>query len=120
VGEKQPVVRLWLNPLKMQALGVTAADISTALSSENQELPAGKIQGQSTDLSIRTLGRLRDPAEFASIAIRTTDKGVVRLSDVAQIHYEPKDPRTGLNAMGKMLLRLLYSPARFKSCGNSQ
>ena len=109
-GEKQPVVRLWLDPLKMQALGITAADISAALDDENQELPAGKIQGQTMDLSIRTLGRLKDPAEFAAVAIKTTDKGVVRLSDVAQIHYEPKDPRTGFKRNGKNVIAIAIIP----------
>ena len=63
-GAKTPVVRLWLDPLRMKAMGVTASDVSSALSVENEELPAGKIEGQTMDLSIRTLGRLNSPSDF--------------------------------------------------------
>lgn len=101
-GEKAPVVRIWLDPLRMKALGVTPSDVSSALSKENEELPAGKLEGQATDLSIRTLGRLEKPADFNSVPIRTASDGsIIRLSDVATIHYEPKDTRTGFKRNGK-------------------
>ncbi|HQB65662.1 MAG TPA: efflux RND transporter permease subunit, partial [Fibrobacteraceae bacterium] len=74
-GEKRPVVRLWLDPIKMQSLQVTAADISTALAKENLELPAGKIEGEVVDLSIRTLGRLQKPSDFSAIAVKKTASG---------------------------------------------
>ncbi len=106
-GEKQPKVRLWLDPIRMQALGVTSTDISSALSNENIELPAGKIEGQTTDLSIRALGRLNTPQEFAQVAIKTAaDGNVIRLRDVANIHFEPKDPRTGFKRNGKNTITL--------------
>ncbi|MDR1760655.1 MAG: efflux RND transporter permease subunit [Fibrobacter sp.] len=104
-GEKQPVVRLWLDPVRMQSLGVTASEISAALVRENQELPAGKIEGATTDLSIRALGRLDELPLFSGVAIRTAPDGtVIRLSDVANIHYEPKDPRTGFKRNGKNVI----------------
>lgn len=104
-GEKTPVVRLWLDPLRMNALGVTASDISSALSVENEELPAGKIEGQTMDLSIRTLGRLEKPAEFNSLPVKTTADGtIIRLSDVATVHYEPEDTRTGFKRNGKNVI----------------
>lgn len=104
-GEKTPVVRLWLDPLRMNALGVTASDISAALSVENEELPAGKIEGQTMDLSIRTLGRLEKPAEFNAIPVKTAADGtIIRLSDVATVHYEPEDTRTGFKRNGKNVI----------------
>ena len=104
-GEKTPVVRLWLDPLRMKALGVSPSDISKALSKENEELPAGKIEGQTMDLSIRTLGRLEKPADFHAIPVKTAADGtIIRLSDVATIHYEPKDTRTGFKRNGKNVI----------------
>lgn len=106
-GEKQPKVRLWLDPVRMQGLGITSTDISTALANENIELPAGKIEGQTTDLSIRALGRLNTPQEFSKIAIKTASDGnIIRLRDVANIHFEPKDPRTGFKRNGKNTITL--------------
>ncbi len=106
-GEKRPTVRLWLDPIKMQSLGITPTDISNAINQENLERPAGKIESQTTDLSIRALGRLNTPADFHKIALKTADDGtIIRLSDVAEIHYEPKDPRTGFKRNGKNTITL--------------
>lgn len=109
-GEKRPIVRLWLDPIKMQSLQVTATDILTALEKENLELPAGKIEGQVVNLSIRTLGRLLTPSDFSDIAVKKTSNGVVRLSDIAEIHYEPIDPRTGWKRNGKNVISIALIP----------
>lgn len=104
-GEKTPVVRLWLDPLRMKALGVTASEISSALSKENEELPAGKIEGQTMDLSIRTLGRLETPSDFNSVPVKVASDGsIIRIADVATVHYEPKDTRTGFKRNGKNVI----------------
>lgn len=101
-GEKQPTVRLWIDPIRMQALGVTGQEMSSALSRGNLELPSGSIEGSETTLSIRTLGRIPDPEAFGRIAVKTAVDGtVIRVSDVATIHYEPKDTRTGFRRNGK-------------------
>lgn len=106
-GEKTPVVRLWLDPLRMKALGVTASEISAALSKENEELPAGKIEGQATDLSVRTLGRLEAPSDFNSVPVKVmSDGSIIRISDVATVHYEPKDTRTGFKRNGKNVIAI--------------
>lgn len=112
-GEKQPVVRLWLDPVKMQALDVSASEVESAVGKENIELPAGKIEGQTTDLSIRTLGRLEEPKDFLDIAVKTASDGtVIRMKDIAEVHYEPEDPRTGFKRNGKnsITLALLAQP----------
>ena len=101
-GEQRPVVRLWLDPIRLQALGVSGAEMSAALSKGNLELPSGSIEGSETTLSIRTLGRILDPKSFGNIAVKTAADGtVIRISDVADIHYEPKDTRTGFRRNGK-------------------
>ena len=106
-GEKTPVVRLWLDPLRMKALGVTASEISAALSKENEELPAGKIEGQAMDLSVRTLGRLEKPTDFNSVPVKVASDGsVIRIADVATVHYEPQDTRTGFKRNGKNVIAI--------------
>ncbi|MCF0223272.1 MAG: efflux RND transporter permease subunit, partial [Fibrobacter sp.] len=106
-GEKQPVVRLWLDPIKMQALGVSGAEMSTALSKGNLELPSGSIEGSEGVLSIRTLGRIMDPEKFGQIAVKTAADGtVIHISDVATIHYEPREVRTGFKRNGKNTISL--------------
>ncbi|SHK21053.1 efflux RND transporter permease subunit [Fibrobacter sp. UWB12] len=112
-GEKRPVVRLWIDPIRMQALGVSGAQMAAALKQGNLELPSGSIEGSETTLSIRTLGRVLDPKSFGNIAVRTAEDGtVIRISDVADIHYEPKDTRTGFRRNGKnsITLALMAQP----------
>ena len=112
-GEKRPTVRLWIDPVRLQALGVSGAEMSAALKKGNLELPSGSIEGSETILSIRTLGRILDPKSFENIAIKTAADGtVIRISDVADIHYEPKDPRTGFRRNGKnsITLALMAQP----------
>ena len=112
-GEKRPTVRLWIDPVRMQALGVSGAEMSAALKRGNLELPSGSIEGSETTLSIRTLGRILDPKAFENIAIKTAADGtVIRISDVADIHYEPKDTRTGFRRNGKnsITLALMAQP----------
>ena len=112
-GEKRPVVRLWIDPIRMQALGVSGAQMAAALKQGNLELPSGSIEGSETTLSIRTLGRILDPKSFGNIAVKTAaDGNVIRISDVADIHYEPKDTRTGFRRNGKnsITLALMAQP----------
>ena len=49
-------MRLWLDPIKMAGYGVTPIDIKNAVDRENVELPSGSIEGNTMELSIRTLG----------------------------------------------------------------
>lgn len=112
-GEKRPTVRLWIDPVRMQALGVSGAEMSAALKKGNLELPSGTIEGSETTLSIRTLGRILDPKAFENIAVKTAADGIViRISDVADVHYEPKDTRTGFRRNGKnsITLALMAQP----------
>ena len=106
-GEKRPTVRLWIDPLRLQALGVSGAEMSAALKKGNLELPSGSIEGSETTLSIRTLGRVLDPKAFENIAVKTAADGtVIHISDVADIHYEPKDTRTGFKRNGKQSITI--------------
>ena len=54
-GERKYSMRLWLDPVKMAALGVSPVDVQQALARENVELPGGAVQGQSTQLTLRTM-----------------------------------------------------------------
>ena len=83
-------MRLWLNPNKMRALGVTTSDISAAVSSQNVQAATGSVGTESASdflqFKVDTKGRLQDPAEFENIIIKSGDDGrIVRLSDVATV-----------------------------------
>jgi len=88
-------MRIWMDPDRMQALGVTAADLSAAIQSQNAQASAGLIgsaptvRGQQMQLSVTALGRLASAAEFGNIVIRTNQDGaIVRLRDVARAELQ--------------------------------
>ncbi len=85
-------MRLWLDPNRMAQLGVTVADIASAVSAQNRQNAAGKIgqepmmDGQQLVYTVTAKGRLVKPEEFGNIVIRADGaKGVLRVKDVARI-----------------------------------
>jgi len=95
-GEKRYAMRLYLDPKKLAAYGVTPSDIKGALSRENVELPTGRIEGYYTDLSIRTLGRLETPTEFNNLIIKEENGVAVKLRDIGRADYAPENERSFL------------------------
>ncbi len=85
LGQKRYSMRIWLKPDRMNAYGVSFTDLQTALSRENVELPAGKIYGSNTEMTIRALGRLTTEQQFRDLILRESASGIVRLGDVAGV-----------------------------------
>ncbi len=77
-------MKLLIDPARLAAHGLTPLDVRNALNRENVELPSGRIEGYSTELSIRTFGRLSDAEEFNDLIIKETDGSVVKLRDIGQ------------------------------------
>ncbi|MFZ1798391.1 MAG: efflux RND transporter permease subunit, partial [Chitinophagaceae bacterium] len=104
-GQKRYAMRIWFNPDKMNAYGVVFDDISNALNKENVDVPAGKIYGDNTELTIRTMGRLTTETDFNNLIIHEDNTGIVRLSDVAKVELGPENDEfswkyNGVNAVG--------------------
>ncbi|PWC35601.1 multidrug efflux RND transporter permease subunit [Azospirillum sp. TSO22-1] len=85
-------MRVWMNPDRMTALGITAQDVVSAIQAQNIQASAGQIGAppvpgdQQQQLTILARGRLDDPKAFGDIIVRTnTDGGVVRLRDVTRV-----------------------------------
>ncbi len=108
-GQKRPSMRIWINPTKMDAFNVSFRDIRTALERENVEIPSGKIYGENTELSIRTLGRLTTEDDFRNLIIRQDNTGIIRLSDVSKVEVGPENEEfnwkyNGVNAVGLAII----------------
>jgi multidrug efflux pump len=93
-GERRYAMRVWLDPLRMAARGLTTQDIETAIRSANAEIPGGRVEGMEREFSVRTMGELQEPAEFASIIVRRDGENAIRLSDVATVEVGAEDDRT--------------------------
>jgi HAE1 family hydrophobic/amphiphilic exporter-1/multidrug efflux pump len=108
-GDKSYAMRIWLDQDKMNAYGIAYNDISAAMSSENVELPPGKIYGNNTELTIKTLGRLTTEKDFRDVILREDSSGIIRLSDVARVELGPQSPEqswkyNGVNAVGLAII----------------
>lgn len=99
-GEKEYAIRIEMDPRKLSGYGLTPLDVRNALSAQNLELPTGKIEGQRTELTIRTFGRLNTPEEFAEMVIRETNGVIVQVKDVARVSLEARNQRTALRGSG--------------------
>lgn len=92
-GEKRYAMRLWLDPVKLAGYGLTPMDVRNAIGRENVELPAGRIEGNTTELTIRTLGLMSTPREFNDLIIYRSGDQIVRFSDIGRAELGPEDLR---------------------------
>jgi len=99
-GEKKYAMKLYIDPGRLAAHGLTPLDIRTALNRENVELPSGRIEGYATELSIRTFGRMTSPEEFNDLIISERSGSVIRLRDVGRAVLAPENERTLLRGIG--------------------
>ncbi len=109
-GQKRYAMRLWIDPVKLASYGLTVAEVRTALNKQNVELPSGKLTGDNTELTVKTVGNLATAEEFNNIIIRTEGEKVVRLSDVGRAELGPENIETKLSQSGLPLVGLAIVP----------
>lgn len=90
-GEKRFAMRIWIDPAKLSAYNLTALDVQQALNRENVELPAGKISGNNTELTVRTFGRLFTEEEFNNVIIKSSPDSDIRLRDIGEAVLGPEN-----------------------------
>lgn len=95
-GSKRPAMRLWMDPAKLAAYQISPLEIRNALNRENIELPSGRIEGNSTELTVRTMGRLFTPADFNNLVIKQEGDKVIRFIDIGHAELGPENLRTSL------------------------
>ena len=95
-GQKRYAMRLWMDPAKLAAYELTPLDVQRALQEQNLELPAGAIEGNTTELTIRTLGRLETPEQFNNMIVKEEGGRIVRFRDIGYAELGPENLRTVL------------------------
>jgi hydrophobe/amphiphile efflux-1 (HAE1) family protein len=96
-GSRDYAMRIWLDPQRLQSLGMTAGDITLALQGQNVQVASGLLNQPPVDrpgafqVAVRTQGRLADPDQFANIVVKQTANAVVRLKDVAKVELAGQD-----------------------------
>jgi hydrophobe/amphiphile efflux-1 (HAE1) family protein len=99
-GSRDYSMRVWLDPDRLQSLGLTATDVTNALQAQNIQVASGMLDQPPTtrpgafQVAVQTLGRLADPGDFGAIVVKETPGAVVRLRDVAKIELDALDYST--------------------------
>jgi len=99
-GGRDYSMRVWLDPDRLQSLGLTTGDVTAALQSQNVQVASGVLNQPPVDppgafqVAVQTLGRLVDPGEFGDILVKQTGTAVVRLKDVARVELAALDYTT--------------------------
>lgn len=109
-GQKRYAMRLWLDPNKLAAYGLTLLDVQNALHAQNVDLPGGKIEGSHTELNVNTHGQLITPDDFNNMILKTNGTQTVKLSDVGEAMLGAENEETILKQSGVPMVGLALVP----------
>src|SRR5258706_10224153 len=107
VGGRLREVEVWVDPDKMRAFNGTAADIATAVKLQNMELPGGRIESGQREFTVRTMGRVPDPAQFNNIVVASRGAYAVKLSDIGYVEDGAEEQRTEARLNGQPAVTLV-------------
>ena len=109
-GQKRYAMRIWIDPGKLASYKLTSLDVKNALDRENVELPSGKITGDATELSVKTIGNLQNEEEFNNLIIQSDGDNIIRLRDVGTAVLGPENEETMLRQSGTPMIGLAIVP----------
>jgi hydrophobe/amphiphile efflux-1 (HAE1) family protein len=109
-GQKKYAMRIWMDPAKLAAFKLTPLDVRQALDRENVELPGGKIEGNKTELTVRTIGRLTTEESFNSLILVENQERTIRLKDIGYAILGPETEETILKQSGTPMIGLGLVP----------
>lgn len=95
-AEKRYAMRLWMDPEKLAAYGISPLDVKTVLAKENVELPSGRIEGASVEFPVKTLSRLSTVDDFNNLILKRSEDRIVRFSDIGYVELGPQNERGAL------------------------
>lgn len=109
-GEYRYAMRLWLDPIRMASFNITPMDIKSALDRENIELPAGSIEGDHIEQSIRTMGLMETPEDFNNLILIEDDFRIVRFRDVGYAELDAANRQNILRRNGIPMVSTVIIP----------
>ncbi len=109
-GEKRYSMRIWLDPTKLAAHGLTPVDVKNAITKENVELPSGSIEGNTVELTLRTMGQMHTAGEFNNIILKKNGGNIKRISDVGHAELGPADIKSYMKMNGVPMVGVAVIP----------
>jgi multidrug efflux pump len=109
-GQRRYSMRIRIEPKKLAAYHLTPLDVKQALDRENVNLPSGKIEGDNTELTVNTIGRVTTVPEFEAMIVKQDGSNIVRLADVAKVELGAENEETILKESGIPMIGLGVVP----------
>jgi multidrug efflux pump len=110
MGQKRYAMRIWMDPGKLAAYGLSPLDIRNALNRENVELPSGKIVGNQTELIVNTKGRLKSAEEFNDLIVKADGDNTIRIRNIGSANLGPENEETMLKQSGVPMVGIWIVP----------
>ncbi|MDQ6652148.1 MAG: efflux RND transporter permease subunit [Acidobacteriota bacterium] len=109
VGGRTREIQVWVDPDKLRAFNVTVAQVADAVRAQNLEVPGGRIDEGTRELTVRTMGRIVRPEEFNDLVVGSRGAYSVKLSDVGYAEDGAEEPRTEARLNGQPAVTLVVS-----------
>src|SRR5712691_1271437 len=109
VGGRQREVEVWVDPDKMRAFNVSAADVGSAVRLQNMELPGGRVESGQREMTVRTMGRIPEPAQFNNLVVANRGPYAVKVSDIGYVEDGAEEQRTEARLNGQPAVTLVVS-----------
>lgn len=101
-GQQRYAMRIWIDRKALAARGLTVSDVESALRRDNVETPAGSLESQARDFTLRIPRNFQTPEEFARMGVGRSQQGIlIRLGDVARVERGPAEHRTEVRGNGQ-------------------
>jgi multidrug efflux pump len=100
-GARKYSMRVWVKASELAARGLTTSDVIEAIRKRNVEIPAGRIESNRREFTVRSMGELKTPAEFSNLTVANMNGQLIKLGDVAKVELGPEDDRSRFRFNGK-------------------
>ena len=109
IGGRERQINVWVDPDKMRAYSVTPTEVTTALRLQNIEFPSGRLDEGQRETSVRTLGKIQKPEEFAEIVVATRGNYQVKVKDLGYVEDGAEEVRSQALLNGAPAVTLIVS-----------
>ena len=109
IGGRRREIEIWVDPDKMRAYNVTVAQVASAVKMQNMEVPGGRVDEGTRELTVRTMGRIVEPADFNNLIVANRGTYAVKLSDVGYAEDGAEEARTEARLNGQPAVTLVVA-----------
>jgi HAE1 family hydrophobic/amphiphilic exporter-1 len=109
IGGRTREIEIWVDPDKLRAFNVTVAQVADAVRAQNMEVPGGRIDEGTRELTVRTMGRIVEPADFNDLVVGSRGPYSVKLSDVGYAEDGAEEARTEARLNGQPAVTLVVA-----------